>query len=206
MEGSAAAGETTVEEEEQEKEQKEASGAVPTCVLSKWYLKNKKEIKGNVNNHPKADEGAKFSFTLSKPDRQRHLQTGLTIYSTTGRPYLLGAPKPSKKEKEEEQQEEREERQEEERPPVPTHHEEFKAEEKPVPAILNNWYWKNEKWISGTVANHPRMDQGAQVSLTMAKSDRQKHLKPGLTIYSTHGRPYLLGAPKPFKKEKEGEQ
>ena len=75
-----------------------------------------------------------------------------------------------------------------------------------VPTVLNNWYWKNKKWISGTVTNHPRMDQGAQVSLTMAKSDRQKHLKPGLTIHSTCGRPYLLGASKPSTKEKEDKQ
>ena len=50
------------------------------------------------------------------------------------------------------------------------------------------------------------MDQGAQVSLTMAKSDRKKHLKPGVTIHSTRGWPYLLGASKPSKKEKEEEQ
>ena len=187
---------------------------------------------GNVNKHPKMDKGKKISFTLAKPDRQKHLKTGLTIHSKSGRPYLLGAPKPSKKEKEDEQQEEQEEQQEEEHAPVPTNHEEPEAEEKlddnttageatpfndiinlenpypwkdddlenpypwkdgpaageiilveeeqekkqreesgAVPTVLNNWYWKNKKWILGTVTNHPRMDQGAQVSLTMAKSD-----------------------------------
>ena len=48
-EDSAAAGETTAEEEKQKEEQKEASGAVPTCVLNKWYLKNKK-IRSLVNH------------------------------------------------------------------------------------------------------------------------------------------------------------
>ena len=102
-EDSAAAGETTALVEEQEEEQKEAPGSVPTCVMNNWYLKRKKKLKGNVTNHPTADKGSTFLFTLLKSDRQRHLKTGLTIHSTTGRPYLLGAPKSSKKEKEEKQ-------------------------------------------------------------------------------------------------------
>ena len=187
-----------------------------------------------MNNHPEFDEGATMTTTLAKTDRQKHLKMGLTIHSKSGRTYLLGAPKPSKKEKEEEQQEEQMEQLEEEHAPVPTNHEESEAKEKlddnatageatpfndivdlenlypwnnndlenpypwedgaaageiilveeeqekkqreesgAVPTVLNNWYWKNEKWISGTVTNHPRMDQGAQVSLIMAKSNQK---------------------------------
>ena len=114
------------------------------------------------------DQGAQVSLTMAKSDRQKHLKQGLTIHSTRGWPYLLGAPKPSKKETEEEQQEQQKEQQEEEQAPVPTNHKETEAEvnldddatareattfndindlEKfgAVPTVLNNWYWKNEQ-------------------------------------------------------------
>ena len=83
--------------------------------------------------------------------------------------------------------------------------EQKKSSSSGVVYTLNNWYywyWEHKRWISGNVNNHPEIDKGTMMETTLAKPDRQKHLKMGLTIHSKSGRPYLLGTPMPSKKRR----